>query len=394
MLNNFYSAFCSPYINEGSFVYSLNFIRLMNSSSRSIRSSISSPLELNSEDNSSHTPGSFIPHSTPISNLADMTENSIEIVSPTDSSIPRIPSSSATPPTAPLSTANSIRGSESDTLEGSSSRGDGSSSFMIVLQNICNYFSDAFYSLRSASNAPIVINPPSPHWTSIDWSPVTLSMTLEQLQNFSMLSPAQRMLPLIIGDYFSSYSIWLFHFITHPLGYAFTGGIAAFILDYHDVTNLHDFLSGLMTSSFCITQSVFYFVFSESCAFVGDLPLVSFVDASANLAAANVIQDVISQHAVSRDVLNRDSPLQVHRALFIIMKYGVIVWDASLNFHSLNYTFILNSYHLYCIIGLITPANYLNPMVHGDFLEIFFQVMLVLGDIDAEAMRDDSIDED
>lgn len=163
MLNNFYSAFCSPYINEGSFVYSLNFIRLMNSSSRSIRSSIPSPLELNSEDNSSHTPGSFIPHSTPISNLADMTENSIEIVSPTDSSIPRIPSSSATPPTAPLSTANSIRGSESDTLGGSSSRGDGSSSFMIVLQNICNYFSDAFYSLRSASNAPIVINPPSSH---------------------------------------------------------------------------------------------------------------------------------------------------------------------------------------------------------------------------------------
>lgn len=33
-------------------------------------------------------------------------------------------------------------------------------------------------------------------------------------------------------------------------------------------------------------------------------------------------------------------------------------------------------------------------MVHGDFLEIFFQVMLVLGDIDAEAMRDDSIDDD
>lgn len=74
-----------------------------------------------------------------------------------------------------------------------------------------------------------------------------------------------------------------------------------------------------------MTQRVFYFVFRESCSFVGDLPLVSFVDASATLAAANIVQDIVSQHAVSRDVLNRDSPLQVHRALFMIIKYGVIV---------------------------------------------------------------------
>lgn len=170
MFNNSYSTSCNSYIYLEPFTCSLLIIRLINNSSRSIRSSIPSPLELNSEDNSSHTLGSPFPfpHSTPVSNLADATLSSGEIVSPTESSIPHLPSSSATPPTAPLSTANSIRGSESDTFGGSSRSGDGSSSFMIILQNICNYFSDAFYSLRSAANAPIVINPPSSHWSSID----------------------------------------------------------------------------------------------------------------------------------------------------------------------------------------------------------------------------------